>query len=266
MKPDEARPLAVPETLAALVPGGALAFVETSGLADLLAVLREGEESIGGLLLGGDPAGNAPVAGDRVAFVSALTEDGGADSVSGLRLPGLAFIVDLANVEQADAGLQALFASILAELKGPPEDGQPEWERGRESFGGVAIHFASRPGTGAGIAVPLVPSVARVGERFVVCSSLALCRRLVEAMAESELGLMEKKDLAFHLHFRGLADYVAGNRAVLESELVKGGRKPRDARQDLVELSRVLNCLESLSGSSTTANGTFEVEILGVLR
>jgi hypothetical protein len=224
------------------------------------------EESIAGLLLGRDREKISPVVGDRLAFVSAITEDGGADSASGLRLPGLAFIVDLASIEKADAELQGLFASMLTELKGPPEEGRPEWSRGSEIFREVAIHFASRPGTGAGLSVPLVPSVARVGERFVISSSLAMCRRLIEALQEREPGLMEEKDLAFHLRFPGLADYVAANHAILESELVKGGRKQREAAQDLAGFSKVMQRFESLSGSSTTMNGVFEFEILGQFR
>ncbi len=221
------------------------------------------EEKVGDLLLG-PGAGRGGLVGDKIAFVAAHADDAGADP-AGIRLPGFAFVVDIAEPEGADEALRSLFEASLAEISVAGEKGEAVgWEVSRELAGGVEVLFAEHPPQPG--SPPLVPAGAQVGRHFVISPSRQLCTALVEVLRGGGPGAQADRDLAFDLRFTELSKFFAANREQYEVELVRVGRSPLQAERDYANVAKLLSSMESLSGGSSSADGIFKFEARGTFR
>lgn len=221
------------------------------------------EGSIGDLLLGKSGAAGSSIVGDRIAFVSAQATDGGVDFAD-INLPGFGFIIDLADEKGADPAIRALFESALKEIDANDDRAGSPWAISENDYKGVKLIHAKRAkaiGT-----QPLVPAIARVGDRCVLTSSRQLAERLIDALGAKQVKPVLGKDMAFDLQFTELSKFFAANRAQYEAEFIRRGRSPIQAKADYENLSKLMAGLKSFSGSSGAIGGTFEFTARGELR
>jgi len=218
--------------------------------------------NIGDILLGkaGDHQ-DAPVIGDKIAFVAAMRDDAGAEESSGAALPGFAFVVDLAKTEDADATIKSIFDAVLDELRNSEKE-KFAWQRGSAPHLGAEVSFAAGKSGGRS----LVPAVARVGDKLVVSSSRELCHDLIAVLQQPGRSLVQGKDLVFNLHSTPLQRLLDTNRKQLYAQMVRDGRSPKQATDDLKNIENLLALFSSLHGSTSAASGIFEMEVSGRLR
>lgn len=218
--------------------------------------------NIGDILLGkaGDKR-SSPVIGNKIAFVAAMRDDAGAEEGTGATLPGFAFVVDLAKTDNTDATIAPIFDAVLDELQNG-ESKKFTWQRDNEKYRGVTVRFASGKSGGR----KLVPAIARVGDQLVVSSSRKLCHDLIAVLQKPERGLLKGKDLVFNLHTTPLKSLLTTNRKQYHEQLIRDGRSPKQAADDLKNIENLLAIFSSLQGSTSASSGIFEMEVNGRLR
>ena len=218
--------------------------------------------NIGDILLGeGGGKDGSRMIGDKIAFVSAMRDDAGAEELTGAALPGFAFVVDLEKTDDADATITAIFDAVLGELRGADKK-KLKWERSRELHLGVDVQFAKGKSGGRS----LVPAVARVGDQLIVSSSKKLTHDLIKVLQKSDRGLVKGKDLIFNLHSAPLQNLLTTNRKQYHTQLVKDGRSPKQAVDDLKNIENLIKMFSSVQGSTSASSGIFEMEVRGRLK
>ena len=112
----------------------------------------------------------------------------------------------------------------------------------------------------------LVPAVARAGNKLVVSSSRLLCHDLIDVLQEPQGEAVEERDLVFKLHSAPLSDLLENNRKEYFGHLVRDGRSARQALDNLKTIENLLATFSSLEGSSTAADGMFQLDVRGSLK
>jgi len=216
---------------------------------------------IGDILLGKAGAKGESIIGDKVAFVAAMRDDAGAEEGNGAALPGFAFVVDLAKTEGVDAEIGKIFDAVLDEIR-LSNDKKIKWVHGEETHSGVTVKYATAKSGGR----TLVPAIARVDDRLIVSSSRLLSRDLIAVLQKPNRGLIKGKDLIFDLHSAPLQSLLKTNRENYRAQLLRDGRSARQADDDLKNIENMIELFTSLEGSTTAANGIFEINVRGRLR
>ncbi|MFP6874928.1 MAG: hypothetical protein VCA55_15620, partial [Verrucomicrobiales bacterium] len=207
--------------------------------------------NVGDLLMG-KGEGDEGLLGNNVMFLSAHADDAGVDA-SGIKLPGFAFVVDLAKPDDADRDLRRLFRSALVDLEKNNDLPGDSWLDGSEVHNGIEVAFASRKVVAG--EPQMIPASARVKHRFIVSSSRELCRRIIDALSAGEVAVLKGKDLSFDLRFAELSKFFVANQQQYEEELVRSGRALQQAKIDYRNMARLLAGMESLSGTSSASSG-----------
>ncbi len=215
--------------------------------------------NVGDLLMGKEE-GEEGLLGNNVMFLSAHADDAGVDA-SGIKLPGFAFVVDLDKPDGADRDLRRLFRSALVDLEKNNDLPGDAWLAGSEIYNNTEVTFASRQVVAG--EPQMIPASARVKKRFIVSSSLQLCRRIIDALSAGEIAVLKGKDLFFDLHFTELEKFFALNQKQYEAELVRSGRTLEQAKIDYRNIAKLLTGMKSLSGNSSASSGKFEFSIRG---
>lgn len=215
--------------------------------------------NIGDLLLGQTDASGKSAIGDKIAFVTAMRSDAGAES-NGAALPGFAFVVDLARPEEADKTMDSIFEAVLADIS-HQNDEKFSWKHGEEKHLTERIKFATTKTGGK----TLIPAIATVGDKLVVSSSRQLCRDLI-TLVKKDRGVVKGKDLVFHLRSAPLSSLLETNRQQYHAQLIREGRSEKQALDDLKNIDNMLAMFSSLEGSTTSSNGIFEMNVRGKLK
>ena len=188
-----------------------------------------------------------------------MRDDAGAEP-SGAALPGFAFVVDLANPDEADATIASIFPAVLEEIRDGKKD-KFTWRHQQESFAGTQIRFAETESGGR----PLAPAIARLDDRLVVSSSRLLCRDLLTALQKPDT-TVRGKDLVFQLRSAPLGSLLEQNRDEYRAQMVKDGRSQRQAEDELNTIDNILGLFESIEGSTTAGDGMFQMNVTGQLK
>jgi hypothetical protein len=197
-----------------------------SGLANLLPGRDFGEDVL-------------PTLGKRITFVAAPQTYEHLAAPPGVRLPGFALLIELGRPEEGADLMQLLFQSLTAIGNlGAGQQGRQPWVMTSETHGGVQISFAKyskQPaGDSLGIVYNFLPAAARVGDHFVISSSLGLCRQLVDRLRQPEPPQTGEavRTIDLQLRFDPLAAILADNREFLLGKLVQQGRTADQAGQE----------------------------------
>lgn len=195
-----------------------------------------------------------PSLGSRVTFLAAPQNYSHLNGKPGLQLPGFALVWDMAKPDEAEQTLNLLFQTIamISNLEAGKQGRQP-WVISSESYKNVQIQFGKYGQTPKGDRLPIVfnfmPAAARVGDKFVMASSVDLCKHLVDYYLNP---IMIKKaptrnDFLFELTGESLANILEANRGLLEARSVaQEGKSSEQAQSDVTTFLQLVRHVRTL--------------------
>jgi hypothetical protein len=229
------------------------------------------EAGVGNLLPGKDIGEDVlPLLGNNVTFVSALQSYGHLKGEPGVKLPAFAFIIDLDQAEEATDIFQLFFQTLLSVLnfEAGKQNRQP-WLIDIKMHGEVKVTTARYLENPKGDDLPVVfnflPASARVGNKYIVSSSLELCENLIDAVAKPESRKRLNQNLHFEVRFEALAAILAANTDQFEAQRVGEGRTVKQAKADVALFLTLLRGLDSFSISTSADEEGFKFRVRGNL-
>lgn len=212
-----------------------------------------------------------PLIGRRLAFVAAPQDYSHLDGEPGVKLPGMALVVELAKPDEATAIFQLLFQTIAAVMNiEAGQQGRQPWVVTSELHHGTQISYAKyleKPtGKDLGIVFNFLPASARVGDRFILSSSLPLCKQLVDGLqhdTESEDSLAPAKTTLAQLRFDSLVAMITADTEFFVGRMTQEGRTVEESRAELAALLDLLRRGESLEVFTEALPQVFQVRLEG---
>lgn len=218
------------------------------------------ETGVGNLLPGKDVGEDVfPLLGDHLTFLGAIQDYDHLSGAPGVQLPGFAFVIDLDEAQEGSDIFQLFFQTLLSVLniEAGKQNRQP-WIMDVKMHGEVKINTARYLETPDGDDLPIVfnflPASARVGDRFIVSSSLQLCEHLVDALSQPAPEPAGGRDLLFEIRLRQLAEILAANTSHFEAKRVSEGRTVAQARADVALFLSLLRELDTFSVSNSSSD------------
>lgn len=229
------------------------------------------EAGVGNLLPGKDIGEDVlPLLGKNVTFVSALQDYDHVEGEPGVKLPGFAFIVELEEAEEATDIFQLFFQTLLSVLnfEAGKQNRQP-WLIDVKMHDEIKVTTARYLENPKGKDLPIVfnflPASARVGNKYIVSSSLQLCEQLIDAVSKPATSERFKENMHFEVRFNPLATILSANAEHFEAQRVSEGRTAKQAKADVSLFLTVLRGLDSFSTSSSADKDGFKFRVKGSL-
>jgi hypothetical protein len=231
-----------------------------TGLANLLPGRDFGEDVL-------------PLIGQRITFVAAPQSYSHLDGEPGVKLPGMALVVELAQPDEATALFQLFFQTLAAILNlEAGQQGRQPWVVTSETYHDVQISYArylKKPaGKDLAVVFNFLPASARVDDRFILSSSLPLCKQLVDAIrgethgAGSATGSPPRTMLA-QLHFDSVSDMVESNTDFFVGRMVQEGRTTEEAKSEFAAVLDLLRRFDSLQAATELLPDVFQLRLEG---
>ncbi len=235
----------------------------------LLPEFDKFETGLSNLLPGKDVGEDVfPLFGNTFTLVAVRQSYAHLKGEPGIKLPGFAAIVELRKPQEATDLLQLFFQTLMAVLNFEAgQQGREPWLLSAEPFEGVTILHARYLQTPTGQDLPIVfnfaPASARVGNRFVLASSLETCRQLVRELKQpggNGVG-SPTRNLDFILNPPQLAELIEANAGLIVARGVQQGRPADRVRADLDGGLKLLRALKPIRLSTLLADETAEVRL-----
>ena len=202
-----------------------------------------------------------PSLGRNLTLVAAPQDYSHLNGKPGLQLPGFALVWDLAKPAEAEETLNLFFQTVatLSNLNAGQQGRQP-WVLSSESYKDVQIQFGKYSQKPKGDRLPIVfnfmPAAARVRDKFVMASSVDLCKRLVDVYltptTTTATAKPTRNDFLFELTGESLANILDANRSLIEARSVAAEGKTSDQAQTdvstLLQLVRGVRTLRLTTG------------------
>ncbi len=215
-----------------------------------------------------------PVLTGRIAFVSAPQDFSNLDGKPGVQLPAFGLVVELARPQEGADLFNVVTQTLLAivNINAGQEKRQP-WVQTSESYHSVQINFArflQRPkGEQLPTAFNFQPASALVGNRFVMASTLGMCRQLVDALsgeASSVPAAVENQTLPnfiTELSPSVAADLLEANAAVIHAKSIQGGKTAERSARELEGLCKLLRYLTTIKFDTVQYSDHMRLELNG---
>ncbi|HEY3393642.1 MAG TPA: hypothetical protein VGK58_13105 [Lacipirellulaceae bacterium] len=212
-----------------------------------------------------------PLIGKRITFVAAPQDYSHLDGEPGVKLPGMALLVELARPDEATTVLQLFFQTLAAVLNlEAGQQGRQPWVVTSETYRDVQVSYARylhKPsGKDLGIVYNFLPSSARVGDQFIISSSLPLCKQLIDALRDDSNASGENAGpqiLRAELRFDALAGLIESDANFFVGRMQQEGRTAEEARDEFAALVDLLRRFNSLEASTELQPDIFKLEIEG---
>lgn len=231
------------------------------------------EAGLANLLPGKDYATDIlPAFGRNLTFLAAPQDYAHLNGKPGLQLPGFALIWDLAKPDDAEQNLNLLFQTVamISNLEAGKQGRQP-WVLSSESYKDVQIQFGKYAQKPKGERLPIVfnfmPAAARVGDKFVMASSVDLCKHLVDYYLNPILvkKAPTRNDFLFELTGESLANLLEVNRGLLEARSVaQEGKTSEQAQSDVTGLLQLVRAVRTLRLTSGAEADGYRVQLEAV--
>ena len=238
--------------------------------ARLLPGFDEFESGLGNLLPGMDFEQEVlPLLGNRVTFVAAPQDYSHLGGEPGVKFPGLAAVIELAKPRESGDMLRLFFQTICAVLNiQAGQQARQPWLMSSEDYQGVQISYGRYLSKPAGERLPLlvnfVPVSAQVGDKFILSSSLDLCRQLVDELKRPPAaGKSPNRNFNFELHTGPLADILQANQDFFHARMIQGGRDAEEAKKRFTAILTLLRSFKSIELSTSVKSDSFQVRLLG---
>lgn len=209
-----------------------------------------------------------PTIGRNLTLIAAPQSFAHLDSKPGLQLPGFGLMVDLAKPEEGAEIMQLLFQTVtsIANLTAGQQGREP-WLLSSETYRDVPIHFGKYSQKPKGERLPIVfnfmPAGARIGNRYVLCSSIDLCRQLIDASKQPTANAPVTAPQDFRLEVRGepLAKALEVNQELLEARGVQEGKSPEQAKTEVTTLLKLLRAIDTFRLTTGEARDGYELRV-----
>lgn len=227
------------------------------------------ETGIGNLLPGKDMGEDVlPLLGHNMTFVSALQDYDHLGDEPGVKLPAFALIVDLKEADQATDIFQLFFQTFLSVLNfDAANQARQPWLIDLKMHNEVKVTTARYLENPEGKDLPIVfnflPASARVGDKYIISSSLQLCEQLIDFYLQPESGKRRAENLNFEVRFGPLAKILAANSEHFEAQRVSEGRTVKQARADVALFLSILKGLDSFSTTTLANQEGFKLRVKG---
>jgi len=227
-----------------------------SGLANILPNRDFGEDVL-------------PLFGKRLTFVTAPQTFDHLGGEPGVKLPGFALVIEMAQPEEATTLLQLFFQTMTAILNlEAGQQGRQPWVVATEIYRDVPISYAKylkKPvGDRLGVVFNFLPAAARVDDRFVFSSSLGLCKKLVDDLREpGKAPAGPPRTIAADIQLEPLAAALEANREFFVGRMVQEGRTTAAAEEEFKALMGLLRQLDSVQLYTEALPDAYRVELGG---
>ena len=235
---------------------------------DLMAGFDEFESGVGNLFPGRDIGQDIiPALGKSITLLAAEQNFDHLDGEPGIKLPGFAVIFDMNN-PQDGAMFQLLFQTVvtIVNLQAVEEGNMRE-----PSVMTAAVHnntaintiqFLKKPkGERLDIGYNFVPSAATVNNRFVFCSSLSLCKALIDEMKKPQDMKRSNRNFNLEFHPSVLTGLVKQNRRTLVAKSIQQGKLAEQARQEIKTVESVLDFIKLIRLNTSVEQSGFQIQL-----
>ncbi|MBS0261793.1 MAG: hypothetical protein JSS02_07535 [Planctomycetes bacterium] len=237
----------------------------------LLPAFDQFETGIGNLLPGKDVGEDiVPLIGRNFTIVAAPQDYSHIDGKPGIQLPGFAVLIDLAKPEEGGDLFQLFFQTLSAILNlASAQQKHEPWVMKSESYKDVQITYGRYLKKPSGDQLPIVfnfmPAAARVGNRFIISSSVATCRQLIDALKSSENAAAPRlnRNMNLELNADALAGILDANRQVFVARSIQQGANAVQAEAEFSAVLQVVRFFQSLRLSSQVLPEGFQLQFEG---
>jgi hypothetical protein len=229
------------------------------------------EAGIGNLLPGRDFGTDVlPAFGPTLTFVAAHQDFDHLDGEPGIKLPGFALVLDLAKPDQGETLIQLFYQTLTSILNlQAGQQGRQPWIMASEVHNGSTMTFGKYLQKPDGDRLPILfnfmPAAARVGNRYILSSSISVCRQLIDDLQKPEERTRANRNLHFEVHGKPLAEALASNEQALIAQGVRDGKPAAKAKSDIELYVQVVKAIESIRLTTRVERDSFRVEFEGKL-
>jgi hypothetical protein len=235
----------------------------------ILPAFDKFEAGLGNLLPGRDFGEDVlPQLGKNITLVAARQDYSHLEGKPGVKLPGFAAIFELGKPDEGAQTFQLFFQTLSAILNiQAGQQGRKPWLLDTELYKDVKVSYGRYLKKPEGDRLPLVfnfmPASARVGDKFIISSSVDLCRNLIDALKKPENNKRVEKNFNLELQFDPFADIIEANQDFFQAQRIQQGRTIDEAKQDMAAILDVLRQIKSLDFNTTATNDAFTVQLKG---
>ena len=108
-----------------------------------------------------------------------------------------------------------------------------------------------------------MPCAATVNGRFVFCTSLKLCKALVEEMAKPQNPKRVNRNFNFELYPSALSGLVKDNRRTLVAQRIQQGKTNDEANSEIDLVDNLLQYVKLLRLSTSVKKDGFQLQLEG---
>lgn len=214
-----------------------------------------------------------PLLTGRVAVVSAVQDYSFLDGKPGVQLPAFAVVIELTKPSEGADILNLVMQTILtvSNLEAAKQNRQL-WVQSSESYHEVQINFArylKRPkGEQLPTAYNFQPASALVGNRFILSSSLGLCRNLIDAQKPERQQVPQTAadrlpNVVNVLSPSIAAQLLEANAGVLNAKSIQSGKTAEQSTQELNALCEFLRQLTAVHLETVQYPDRMQLELTG---
>jgi hypothetical protein len=128
-----------------------------------------------------------------------------------------------------------------------------------------ARYLKKPAGNDLGVVFNFLPASARVGDRFILSSSLPLCKQLIDALqqpAEDDPN-ESPRTIQVELHFDSLAKIVESNTGFFVGRMTQEGRTTEEAKTEFSALMNLLRRLDDVQAATEVLPDAFKLRLEG---
>lgn len=213
-----------------------------------------------------------PLLTGRVAFVSTPQDYSYLDGKPGVQLPAFGLVIELAKPSEGADILNLVAQTILtiSNLEAAKQKRQL-WVQSSESYHGVQINFArylQRPkGDQLAAAYNFQPASALIGNRFVLSSSLGLCRALIDAQQNkrpTDTAIPGSiPNIVQELSPLVAARLLEANAAVIHAKSIQSGKTAEQSARELEGLCTLLRRMTAIHFDTVQYPDHMRLELSG---
>lgn len=210
-----------------------------------------------------------PSIGRNITLLAAPQSFEHLDAKPGVQLPAFGLVIDLAKPTEGAETLQLLFQTLISITNlNAGQQGRQPWLLTSETYRDVSIQSAKYSQKPKGDRLPIVfnfmPAAARVAQKYVLCSSVELCRQLIDAYAAAQdKRVAPKERVDQRLEFRGepIAQALAANHELLVARGVQEGKSAEQAEFEFKAFLDLVRAIRAIRVAHQESDAGYEINL-----
>jgi hypothetical protein len=229
------------------------------------------EAGVGNLLPGRDFGTDVlPAFGPTLTFLAAHQNFDHLEGEPGIKLPGFALVVDMAKPDEGETLIQLFYQTLTSILNiQAGQQGRQPWIMASEVHNGATMTYGRYLQKPEGDRLPIIfnfmPAAARVGDRYVLSSSISVCRNLIDELKGPAERTRANRNLHLKIDGKPVAKALSANEQALIANGVREGKPAAEAKSEIELLIQVVNAVDSIRLTTRVEKGGFRVELEGKL-